>query len=202
MKLAETLTAEQFDRGYWYATELKSFADRHGLADAQHLRKDELETAIRGWLKTRRWVRPTRRALKAPDTVRDAERGLTLDLPVVRYNNDRETKDFLEREATRLSPKYRRRSGARYRLNRWREEQLTKGRRITYRDVVREYVRLSTAPEPFAKVPHVRYVNFLAEFFASEQGATHADGIRAWKEVKKLDVPKTYRDWVRATRCA
>jgi len=40
------MTATQFDNGYWYATELKDFAERIGIPSASKLRKDELETAI------------------------------------------------------------------------------------------------------------------------------------------------------------
>jgi hypothetical protein len=61
------------------------------------------------------------RRLSTPG-IRDVERGLRLDRPVVVYTNDRETKDFLEREARKLDPHVKRKSGARYRLNRCREE--------------------------------------------------------------------------------
>lgn len=75
--------------------------------------------------------------------MRDTERGLSLDLRVVVYTNDKATKDFIEREALRIAPGLKRKSGARYRLNRWREDRLADGVPITYRDVVIEYVRLS-----------------------------------------------------------
>ena len=75
--------------------------------------------------------------------MRDTERGLSLDLRVVVYTNDKATKDFIEREALRIAPGLKRKSGARYRLNRWREDRLADGVPITYRDVVVEYVRLS-----------------------------------------------------------
>lgn len=50
----------------------------------------------------------------------------------------------------------------------------------------------------FAKVPHVRYINFVAEFFAANTGATRAEAIAAWTEIKELDVPKDYASWVKA----
>jgi hypothetical protein len=56
------------------------------------------------------------------------DRGLQLDLAIILYTNDRETKGFLEREARRLDPAFKRRSGARYRLNRWRDAQRRVGR--------------------------------------------------------------------------
>ena len=68
---------------------------------------------------------------------------------------------------------------------------------ITYRDLVREYVRLSQTAGPFAQVPHGRYINFMSDFMAAEQSATRAQAIRAWTTLKALDVPKDYRSWKR-----
>ena len=121
---------------------------------------------------------------------------MRLDLPVVLYTNDKETKDFLEREAQRLVPGMKRKSGVRYRLNRWREEELVRGIKLTYEDLVREYVRLNETTEPFAKIPHGRFINFVSDFMAGEKGATRDGATRAWKKLKALDVPKTYRSWV------
>jgi SAP domain-containing new25 len=121
----------QFDNGYWYTDELKEFAETIGIPSAIKLRKDELEEAIKLFLQTGKIESPTKRNLSTPG-VKDVERGLSLDLPVVVYTNDNETKSFLEREALKLAPGLKRRSGARYRLNRWREEQLSKGVKLTY----------------------------------------------------------------------
>jgi len=76
---------------------------------------------------------------------------------VVVYTNDKQTKAFLDREAQKLAPGLKRKPGARYRLNRWREEQLIKGVKLTYGDLVKEYVRLNQTEEPFAQIPHGRY---------------------------------------------
>jgi hypothetical protein len=99
-KLSTSMTSTQFDNGYWYATELKDFAKRIGI--------------------------PARRSLSTSG-VRDVERGLSLDRRIVIYTNDKQAKDFLEREARRLAPGLKRKSGARYRLNRWREDRIAKG---------------------------------------------------------------------------
>jgi hypothetical protein len=189
------MTLDQFDHGYWYATELKTFAETIGLPSAGKLRKDELEKAIRGFLETGETRSPTTRSL-SPSGIRDVQRGLRLDLPVVIYTNDRETKDFLEREAQKLAPGLKRKSGTRYRLNRWREEQLMKGVKLTYRGLVREYVRLNQTNGPFAHIPQDRYINFMSDFLAAEKGATRTQAIKAWKKLKTLNVPKNYRAWV------
>lgn len=184
------MTVAQFDRGYWYATELQAFARSLGLPGG---RKDQVEKMLRAFLAGRRVDAPFREPRGQKDRV-------ALDAVVKVYKNDAATKAFLEREARRMQPRYRRRSGARYRLNRWRESQLAAGNRITYRDLVHEYVRLSLQPQPFAKVPVGRYINFLAEFLAREPAATHAQARAAWHRLKRMDCAKTYAAWKRARR--
>ena len=192
------MTLDQFDNGYWYALELKSFARRLGLPSAAGLRKDELERAIRAFLKSGTIATQPRRRKSTP-TTRDVDRGLRLGLRIVGYVNNATTKQFLEREAQALDPSYRRRSGARYRLNRWREARIADGVAITYGDLVREYVRLSRTEEPYSRIPHGRYINFVSDFLASEPNATHQGAVKAWHSLKSMNVPKTYRDWARAT---
>jgi hypothetical protein len=189
------MTLTEFDNGYWYATELKEFAAAIGIPSPSRLRKDELEKAIKHHLATGKIENPTSRSLSTSGP-KDVTRGLRLDLPIVVYTNDKETKEFLEREAQKLAPGMKRKSGARYRLNRWREEQLMRGVKLTYEDLVREYVRLTQTREPFARIPHGRYINFVSDFMAAERGATRDQATTAWDKLKTLDVPKTYRSWV------
>lgn len=190
------MTQAQFDNGYWYATELKEFAKTIRIPFAGRLRKDELEKAIKVFLKTGKFDSPTKRSLSTSG-IRDVEQGLSLRLPVAVYTNDKETKGFLEREAQKLVPGLKRKSGARYRLNRWREEQLVKGVKLSYGDLVKEYVRLNLTKEPFARIPHGRYINFMSDFLCGENGATREQALHAWEKLKKLDVPKSYHSWVR-----
>ena len=189
------MTLTQFDNGYWYATELKTFAQTIGLPSAGKLRKDELEKAIRLFLKTGEIKNPAKRNLSMSG-IKDIQRGLRLDLPVVVYTNDKETKDFLQREAQKLTPGLKRKSGVRYRLNRWREERLIKGVKLTYGDLVKEYIRLNQTKKLFAQIPHGRYINFMSDFLAAEKGATREQAMKAWRKLKTLDVPKNYRSWV------
>jgi hypothetical protein len=190
------MTVTQFDHGYWYATELKHFAMEIGIRSTSALRKDELERAIRDFLRSGAIVQPTRMTPSA-STTKDVERGLRLDLRVVRYTNDPETKQFLEREARKLVPGLKRRSGVRYRFNRWREAQIFSGVRLRYRDLVKEYVRLNQSTDRFAQIPHGRYINFMSNFLAARNGATKEQATRAWAELKRMDVPKTYAAWAR-----
>src|SRR5258708_25457510 len=93
-KLSKKMTLRQFDHGYWYATEIKRFAQSLGLPSAHKLRKDELEKAIRHFLAHGKVASPTKRDLSRSG-VKAGDQGLRLDLAGVPYTNDRETKTFL-----------------------------------------------------------------------------------------------------------
>lgn len=195
-KLSKSMTVRQFDNGYWYALEIKAFADDIGIPAASKLRKDELEELIKHFLRTGNIRNPTRKTLLRSG-IRDVERGLSLKLPVVSYTSNRETKDFIVQEALKIAPKLKRKSGARYRLNRWREQQIENGIKITYRDLVREYVRLNQIEGSFSQVqiPSGRYINFLSDFLSGEKNATRAQALKAWEQLKQAEIPKNYREW-------
>ena len=195
-KLSKSMTVAQFDNGYWYALEIKAFANDIGIPSASKLRKDELEELIKHFLRTGHVKSPTRKTLNR-SRVRDVEKGLNLKLPVVSYTNDKETKDFIETEALKIAPQQKRKSGVRYRLNRWREQQIDNGIQITYRDLVREYIRLNQVQGSFpqVKTPSGRYINFLSDFLAGEKNATRAHALKAWEQLKKAEIPKNYREW-------
>lgn len=99
-----------------------------------------------------------RRAL-AKSARRDVDTGLTLNLPIVSYTSNKETKAFIQREAAKLQPGFSRASGTRYPLNRWREAQLAAGRRITYRDLVMQAIHLNRTKRGPLRIEHGRYIN-------------------------------------------
>lgn len=197
-RLSPTMTLREFENGYWYLDDLKDFAIQVGIPEAKRLRKDEIERAIVIFLRTGVVNLPTKRALRKTGA-KDLERGLSLDLRIEHYTSNRETKDFIVREARKVASEVREKSGVWYRLNRWREEQIMNGNRPTYGDLVRQYIALNRL-ERFAKVPHGRYINFVAEFLATEKSATRSDAIAAWAELKTMDIPKDYASWVKARR--
>jgi len=193
--LSPTMTLRHFENGYWYLKQLKDFADRIGIPAAKKLRKDELEKAIVAFLRTGKAALPTKRSLRKTG-LKDVERGLNLKLRIENYTSNRETKDFIVEQAHLIAPEVREKSGVWYRLNRWREEQITSGKHPTYCDLVRQYVALNNV-ERFERVPHGRYINFVAEFLAAKKGGTRAQAIAAWTELKQLDAPKDYASWVK-----
>ena len=194
------MTLREFENGYWYLSQLQKFADRIGIRSARKLRKDELEKAIVAFLHTGRTELPARRSLHKT-AVKDVARGLDLNLRIEHYTSNRGTKDFIIEQARLMSPDVSEKSGVWYRLNRWREAQITRGKRLTYGDLVRRYVALNRM-ERFEKIPHGRYINFVAEFRAARTGTTLREAIAAWNELKTLDVPKDYGSWVKVTRQA
>ena len=116
----------------------------------------------------------------------------------VRFQNAPHSAQMRIRERMRLmAPDVREKSGVWYRLNRWREEQMTAGKSLTYGDLVRQYIVLNRMPR-FERVPHDRYINFVADFLEAEKAATRAEAIAAWKQLKELDVPKNYVSWLKA----
>jgi SAP domain-containing new25 len=195
--LTESMTETQFDNGYWYTTELKVFAARLGVPSASRLRKDELEKVIRHFIRNREVKTFVKRRLTKA-RVRDVDKGLSLDLPIVNYTSNRETKDFIEREAAKLVPGFRRKPGTRYLLNRWREEQLSAGRRITYGHLVKQAIVLNKTKQGPLRLEHGRYINFISDFMAQNARRSQSDAVRAWDEVKRMDAPKTYAAWAAA----
>ena len=194
--LSPAMTVRDFVNGYWYVEQLKKFAERIGIPAAKKLRKDELEKAILAFLRTGTAALPTTRSLRKAG-VKDVERGLTLKGRIENYTSNRETKDFIVEQARKMAPDVRAKSGVWYRLNRWREEQITSGKHPTYGDLVRQYIVLNTMTR-FERIPHGRYINFVADYLEADKRATRAEAIAAWTELKALDVPKEYASWVKA----
>ena len=103
VKLSTSMTETEFDNGYWYAVDLKKFAKKIGVPSVGRLRKDELERAVKHFLHSgdaKSFARPT----LTKHGQRDVDRGLRLDLPVVHYTSNRQTKDFIELEGAKLEP--------------------------------------------------------------------------------------------------
>lgn len=195
-KLTKNITKAQFDNGYWYTDEIKAFTKELGIPNSSKLRKDELEKIIREFIQSGKVSSTIRRNITRSG-IKDYELGLKPALRIINYTSNKQTKQFVEKAALKIRPGLKKKSGARYRLNRWREEQLNQGNKITYADLINEYIRLNESESPFKKIPHGRYINFVAEYLKKEPGATREKAIKAWKKLKDLDIPKEYKAWKR-----
>jgi hypothetical protein len=85
-------------------------------------------------------------------------------------------------------------------LIRWREEQLRRGHKITYGDLVRQAIELNRTKDGPQRVEHARYINFISDFMKAKKWAPKAEAIVAWNVLKKLDTPKTYQAWLTAQK--
>jgi SAP domain-containing new25 len=126
IKLTKNITEQQFENSYWYVEEIKAFAKEIGIANSSKLRKDELEKLIKEYIRTGKIGESNRKKIVQTGK-RDFELGLKLSLPIINYTNNKQTKNFIEQEAHKINPAIKKKSGVSYRLNRWREEQITKG---------------------------------------------------------------------------
>ncbi len=195
-KLIKNITEAEFNKGYWYADEIKAFAKEIGIAKSNKLRKDELEQLIKHYIRTGEIINADRKNVVKTGT-KDLDMGLTTSLPIINYTSNKQTTNFIKTEANKLTPGLKIKSGVWYRLNRWRDEQITKEKKITYGDLINQFIDLNQTEKKFEKVVVGRYINFLSDFLANEKGATRQQAINEWKKLKKLDIEKDYKSWKR-----
>lgn len=193
VRLTKNITEKEFDNCYWYAEEIKSFAKQLGISNSSKLRKDELEQLIKHFLRTGRLKNADRKNIVKTGS-KDLDIGLTTSLPIINYTSNKQTKNFITTEARKIIPELIIKSGAWYRLNRWRDEQITNDKKITYGDLVNQFVKLNQT-DKFEKVAVGRYINFLSDFLANEKGATRQQAISEWEKLKTLDIEKDYKSW-------
>ncbi len=122
------------------------------------------------------------------------------DLPIAHYTSNKITKGFIIGLARKKDPGFKPRPGVRYRLNRWREEQLTAGKRLTYGALARQLYALSRPETEFKRIAHGRYMNFVSGFMKHHKDATHAKAVSAWNVLKELPVAKDYGSWLKTTQ--
>lgn len=187
------MTEQQFDDGYWYADELKAFAKCVEIPHASGMRKDQLEEALKSFL--RAGAVQTHEPVPARTGVKDFELGLRPDLPIVNYTSNQVTKAFILNEAWKSDPRFRPKSGTRYLLNRWREEQIALGMKLTYGNLVQHALKLNQEKTGPLRMEHGRYINFISNFLAANRGAGHRAAVAAWAEIKNISGPKTYDAW-------
>ena len=185
------LSEQEFINKYWYASELKELAKSLGILKTEKLRKDELEVTILKYLKTGRMTIPTKKQLNFQSNVEDI---LRLNAIIKNYKNNKKTWAFIIREAHDLHPDFKEKSGSKYWLNRWREKEIQKGNSITYGALVDEYIRLNQI-DRLPQIPSAKFNNFITDYLRNEKGKTRTDAIKAWEELKKMNMPKDYNSW-------
>lgn len=185
------LSEQEFVNKYWYASELKEFAKGLGILKTEKLRKDELEVIVLNYLKTGKINIPVKKRLNYKSDVEDI---LRLNTIIQNYKNTKKTWNFIISEYKKLLPDYKEKSGAKYWLNRWREEKIQKGNSITYADLINEYIKLNQI-DRLPQIPSAKFNNFISDYLKNEKEKTRADAIKAWGELKKMNIPKDYKSW-------
>src|SRR5687768_14404163 len=125
-RLTKDITETEFDKGYWYASEIKALGKEIGIVNSSKLRKDELEHLIKHYIRTGQIKKAVRKNIIKAGT-KDLDKGLTTSLPIVNYTSNQQTKNFIKTEANKRALGIKIKSGVWYRLNRWRDQQITKG---------------------------------------------------------------------------
>lgn len=194
IQLTKNITEAEFDHGYWYADEIKTFAKSLGIAHSSKLRKDELEKLIKHFIRTGK-IKDSKRKNVVKTGPKDLDIGLSRTLPIKHYTSNKQTKGFILEETQKLTPDFKIKPGVWYRLNRWRDEQVSKNKKITYGDLVNQFIKLNKTEGKFEKAVSGRYINFVSEFLEKEPGASKERAIKIWKQLKDLDVPKDYTSW-------
>ena len=169
------MTIKEFENKYWYMSELKALAKSLEIPFDSRTRKDQLEDMIIQFLETGTVNKKNRYRSKSRN--RDILNSHTY---VENFSNKKETWEFINSEMDKRMPGLKPKSGAKYWLNRWIENKLSNGEKITYNDVVCEYIRLN---------------NFISDYLANEKHATREAALEAWNKLKAMKVKKDYITW-------
>ena len=190
-KLHKNITFEEFENGYWYASELKEFIKEIGIKNYNKLRKDEIEKIIVEYIMYRK-ISTIEKNQKNKIITNDV---LGLNNFVVNYKNNKETKDFLINESLKQNPNFKIKSGSSYWLNRWRENEIKNGIKIKYKDLIKEYTRLNSFEGKLPQIPSTKMNNFIMDYLQHEKGKKRKDAMDEWEKLKTLNMPKDYKSW-------
>jgi hypothetical protein len=193
-RLYNNMSVEEFEKGYFYAAELKAFAKKLGI-DVGTLRKNEVESHIKTHLSSNRDA-PLPKSVSNRKTNGNRDR-LLPDSYIVNYVSDKKTKAFLMQEVSKRDPDVKNKSGQWYWLNDWRKEQIRSNRKITYLALIDRLYELITNEGRLPRIPSTRFNNFITDFLADPEndGATRQEALGEWERLKKMPVQKNYQEY-------
>ena len=184
------MTIQEFENKYWYMNELKVLAKSLGISFDSKTRKDQLEQMIIQFLKTG--------TVNKKNSYRNKSRHrdiLNSHTYVENFSNEKETWEFIHSEMDKRMPELKPKSGAKYWLNRWIENKLSHGEKITYNDVIREYIRLNKTEGKLPQIPSCKFNNFISDYLVNEKNATREAALDAWNKLKDMKIKKDYITW-------
>ena len=184
------MTIKEFENKYWYMSELKVLAKSLGISFNSKIRKDLLEQMIIQFLKTG--------TMNKEHGFRSKKRNIDIlnnSSYVENFSNKKETWEFIHSEMNSRIPGLKPKSGAKYWLNRWIENKLSNGEKITYDDVICEYIRLNKTGGKLPQIPSCKFNNFISDYLANEKNGTREEALEAWNKLKNMKIKKDYITW-------
>ena len=184
------MTTKEFENNYWYMSELKALAKSFEIPFDSKIRKDQLEKMIIQFLETG--------TVSKKQVVRSRNRNIDIlnnNSCVENFRNSKETWAFIHHEMDSRVPGLKPKSGAKYWLNRWIENKLSNGEKITYNDIICEYIRLNKTEGKLPQIPSCKFNNFISDYLANEKHATREAALEAWNKLKAMKVKKDYITW-------
>ena len=184
------MTIKEFENTYWYTSELKALAKSLKIPVDSKIRKDQLEALIIQFLKT--GTANKKNSYRSKSRNRDILNNHTY---VENFSNKKETWAFIHSEMDKRVRGLKPKSGAKYWLNRWIENKLSHGEKITYDDVICEYIRLNQTEGRLPQIPSCKFNNFISNYLANEKNVTREDALKAWNKLKDMKAKKDYITW-------
>lgn len=190
-KLTSKLNAETFKQFYWLKSELTDFCVQVGLSSSGM--KPEIAKRIYTFLKTGKKLKPGQAAKGVPDSARP----LTPKTIVINYKNDPVTRQFFTKHI-----------GSHFkfsaRVNIFRKAALAKGKKITYGDLIKEWLReYELRKDKNVQLPIMQsceYNQFTRDYYAANPRAPRTAVIAAWKQARTLAGAHTYQAWLKAVK--
>lgn len=186
------MTIKEFENKYWYMSELKALAKSLEIPFDLKIRKDQLEKMIIHFLETG----TVNKRIVIGDRSKSRNRDiLNSHTYVENFSNKKATWEFIHSEMDKRIPGLKSKSGAKYWLNRWIEDKLSHGEKITYNDVICEYIRLNETEGKLPQIPSCKFNNFISDYLANEKNATREEALDAWNKLKAMKAKKDYITW-------
>jgi hypothetical protein len=133
------------------SVELKVFGKEIGIKNCSKLRKDELEKIIIHFIRTGKIIEEETK--KVNSKILDK---LSPDTIIENYKNNKQTKEFILKEVLKKEPVLKIKSGAIYWLNRWREDKIKNDIKITYEDLINEFIKINSNEGNLSQIPSTK----------------------------------------------
>ena len=184
------ILGKEFENKYWYMSELRALAKSLEIPFDSKIRKDQLEKMIIQFLETG--------TVNKENSFRSKSQNVDIlnnNSYVENFRNNRKTWEFIHSEMDSRFHGLKQKSGAKYWLNRWIENKLSNSEKITYDDVVCEYIRLNKTEGKLPQIPSCKFNNFISDYLANEKNGTREEALKAWNELKGMKIKKDYIEW-------